>query len=186
MVRFAQYLKYAVAAFALSLAALGVGRADEAELEALFEGLRNADPTAAEQIEARIYAIWSKSGSDSMDLLLERGREALMEGDTKLAIEHFTALVDHAPGFAEGFNARATAYFQAGQFGPSLDDIRRTLELNPRHFGAMSGLALILEELGRPEDSLAAWREVEKLNPSQTGLREALQRLERRVEGQTL
>ena len=73
----------------------------------------------------------------------------MMQG-AKLAIEHFTALVDHAPEFAEGYNARATAYFQNGQYGPSLEDIRQTLMLNPRHFGAMSGLALILEELGRP------------------------------------
>ncbi|MEQ9039710.1 MAG: tetratricopeptide repeat protein [Silicimonas sp.] len=165
---------------------LGPATADDAELEALFEGLKNADPAAAAQIEARIFDIWSNSGSPSMDLLLERGREALNEGDTKLAIEHFTALIDHAPEFAEAYNARATAFFQNGQYGPSLEDIRRTLALNPRHFGAMSGLALILEETGRPEDSLAAWREVQKINPSQDGMEAAIARLERLVEGQSL
>ena len=186
MIRIVTYLKRAVAALAVSLAFVSAGQADDAELEALFEGLKTADEVAAEQIEARIYDIWSESGSNSMDLLLERGREALTEGDTKLAIEHFTALIDHAPEFAEGYNGRATAFFQNGQYGLSLEDIRHTLELNPRHFGAMSGLALILEELDRPEDSLAAWREVQKINPSQAGLEEALKRLERRVEGETL
>ena len=121
-----------------------------------------------------------------MDLLLERGREAMNEGDTKLAIEHLTALVDHAPDFAEAYNMRATAYFHAGKYGPSLEDIARTFQLNPRHFGAMSGLALILEELDRPEDALAAWREVEAINPNQPGLAEALIRLERQVEGRRL
>ena len=72
-----------------------------------------------------------------------------------LAIEHFTALIDHAPDFAEGYNARATAFFQTGQFGQSLADIQQTLALNPRHFGAISGLALILgHRLGALEQHL--------------------------------
>ncbi len=160
--------------------------ADNAELEALFEGLQGADSTAAAQIESRIYEIWSNSGSPSMDLLLERGRNALEAGDNVLAIRHFTALIDHAPEFAEGYNGRATAYFQAGRFGLSLEDIRRTLELNPRHFAALSGRALILEELGQKEDALAAWREVERLHPNREGLKDAIARLERQVEGETL
>ena len=186
MGRVLEYLKRAVAALAASFLIVTAAAADEAELEALFEGLKNADASSAEQIESRIYEIWSQSGSESMDLLLNRGREALEKGDADLAIEHFTALVDHAPDFPEGYNGRATAYFQKRQFGPSLEDIRRALELNPRHFGAMSGLALIMEEIGRPEDSLAAWREVQKLNPMQRGLSDALLRLERQVEGETL
>ena len=109
-------------------------------MEALFEGLKGADPAAAAQIENRIYALWSQSGSPSMDLLLTRGREALEAGDMVLAIRHFTALIDHAPDFAEGYNGRATAYFQLGRYGLSLEDIRQTLRLNPRHFAAMSGL----------------------------------------------
>jgi tetratricopeptide (TPR) repeat protein len=186
MMWIAGILKRAVAALGVSVLLTLPVAADDAELEALFEGLKNAESMAAIQIESRIYEIWSNSGSPSMDLLLERGREAMNKGDTKLAIEHFTALVDHAPEFAEGYNARATAYFQNGQYGPSLEDIRHTLALNPRHFGAMSGLALILEEVGRPEDSLAAWREVQKLHPSQEGLEAAIQRLERQVDGETL
>ena len=121
-----------------------------------------------------------------MDLLLDRGRDALGEGDTTLAIRHLTALIDHAPDFAEGYNGRATAYFQAGRFGLSLEDIRQTLTLNPRHFGAMTGLAIILEELGKPDEALAAWREVEKLNPNREGLSDAILRLERQVEGEAL
>ncbi len=186
MVRILQILKCAVAALAASLVIQTAFAAEDNELDALFEGLKTADAVAAQQIESRIYEIWSQSGSPSMDLLLERGREALGEGDTKLAIEHFTALIDHAPDFAEGYNGRATAYFQNGQFGLSLEDIRKTLALNPRHFGAMSGLALILEELGRPEDSLAAWREVQKIIPSREGLDAAIERLERQTEGEEL
>lgn len=180
-------LKHTVTALVAGLAlAAPVAAMDDVELEALFEGLKTADATAAVQIENRIQEIWSQSGSPSMDLLLDRGREALMEGDTTLAIQHFSALIDHAPDFAEGYNGRATAYFQTGRYGLSLEDIRQTLTLNPRHFGAMSGLALILEEFGRPEDALDAWREVQKLNPNRDGIDDALLRLERSVEGQEL
>lgn len=179
-------LKQVVASLVAVTLFFGVALADDAELEALHEGLLHADGPDAEQITGRIYEIWSRSGSDSMDLLLERGREAMNEGNTKLAIEHLTALVDHAPDFAEAYNMRATAYFHAGKYGPSLEDIGRTLQLNPRHFGAMSGLALILEELDRPEDALVAWRQVEAINPNQPGLAEALIRLERQVEGRRL
>lgn len=182
MVRNAFILNCAVTAFLFASPVSG----ETDELAALFEGLKGADPAAAAQIENRIYELWSQSGSPSMDILLERGRDALEAGDAKLAIEHFSALIDHAPNFAEGYNGRATAYFQAGKFGLSLEDIRRTLELNPRHFGAMTGLALILEEIGEPKAALEAWREVERLHPTREGLAESKRRLERQVEGETL
>jgi len=121
-----------------------------------------------------------------MDLLLTRARDALDAGDTTLAIRHFTALVDHAPDFAEGYNGRASAYFQAGRYGLALEDIRKTLELNPRHFTAMSGLALILEELGEPGDALDAWRAVERLHPNLEGLEASIKRLEISVGGARL
>lgn len=186
MVSILRFLKCTVTALGASLVMLSASFADETELEALFEGLKTADSGAAEQIEGRIYDIWSKSGSPSMDLLLDRGREALSEGDSTTAIEHFTALVDHAPDFAEGYNARATAFFQQGRYGPALADIQRTLALNPRHFGALSGLALIFEEIGMKDRALSAWREVESLHPNREGLDESLKRLENAVEGTTL
>ncbi|MEL7151803.1 MAG: tetratricopeptide repeat protein [Pseudomonadota bacterium] len=161
-------------------------QAEPTELEALMEGLKTADSSAAMQIEQRIFEIWSQSGSPSMDLLLTRGRDALEAGDIVLAVRHFTALIDHAPGFAEGYNGRATAYFQAGRYGLSLEDIRRTLELNPQHFSAMTGLALILEQLDNPEAALDAWREVEKFSPNREGLQDAITRLESEVEGAAL
>ncbi|MDE0695375.1 MAG: tetratricopeptide repeat protein [Boseongicola sp.] len=180
------HLKSPVAAVAACLALLCPAIADEAELDALFAGLQNANPETVQQIEKQIYRIWSQSGSPAMDLLLERGRKAHAEGDFGLAIEHFSALVDHAPDFAEGYNARATAYFQTGRFGQSLVDIRQTLRLNPRHFGAISGLAAILEQIGRPEDALEALRAVEELSPHREGLSDAISRLEREVEGEAI
>lgn len=176
-------LSTAIAATFLSGAPL---RAQETDLSALFEALRNADPASGAQIEQRIWEEWSRSGSAAMDLLLDRGRRALQEGEYDTAIEHFSALIDHAPDFAEGYNARATAFFQADRYGPALEDIRQALARNPQHFGAMSGLALILEELGEVDGALLAWTEVAKYHPHREGLSEAVARLERKQAGRTL
>lgn len=175
----------AAVALALSLGA-PVWAQQASDLDDLFTALAEADEAAAAKIEEKIWAEWSKSGSDAMDLLLKRGREALDNGDVNVAIGHFSALIDHAPEFPEGYNARASAYFQAGMFGPSLADIRQVLAMNPRHFGAMTGLGLILEDLGRDQQALEAYRAVEAIYPAQEGLDEKIDRLERALEGERL
>ena len=152
-------------------------------LDDLYDTLRTAPPELADAIETQIWEEWSDSGSAALDVLLERGREALRDGDVDAAIRHFTALVDWAPGFAEAWNGRATAYFQADLYGPAMADIREALRLNPRHFGAMSGLAWILEETGKPDQALAVWREVLALHPHADGAEDALRRLAVSVEG---
>ena len=121
-----------------------------------------------------------------MDLLLERGRQALAEGDPALAIEHLTALVDHAPDFAEGWNARATAYYETGDFGPAISDIGHVLTLNPRHFGALSGLGVIFEDLGRPEQAMEVYKAALAINPHAPGLQDAVDRIESDLRGQDL
>ncbi len=155
-------------------------------LDELYAELADPNQKGWQQVEQQIWSEWAKSGSPAMDLLLERGRTAMEAGDWAAAIEHLTALTDHAPDFAEGWNARATAYFQAGQYGPSLADIRRTLALEPRHFGAISGLALILVELGYPKDALKAYREVLAIHPHRPDLEETIERLKKEVEGTAL
>jgi Flp pilus assembly protein TadD len=185
MVSISRILKSIVAA-TLLLPAAAAAQDDADPLDDLFVALRDAEGPAVHAIEGKIVQEWSKSGSPSMDLLLERGREAMAQEDWSRAIEHFSALIDHAPAFAEGWNARATAYFQAGRFGPALRDIERTLALNPRHFGALSGLGVIMEDLGHEELALQAWQAVAELSPNREELDETLTRLERKALGQTL
>ncbi len=156
------------------------------KLDGLFTELAKADESDAGRIEREIWSEWSKSGSPAMDLLLERGRSAMQEGDTTAAIEHLTALTDHAPEFAEGWNALATAYFQAGDYGPAVEDIGRTLTLNPRHFGAMSGLGMILEELGDTDRALEAYKAALAIHPRLQGVLDSVERLEAEAAGQKL
>lgn len=155
-------------------------------LDDMFDKLKTADARAAARLEREIWNEWSKSGSAAMDLLLQRGRDALAAGNIPEAIEHFTALTDHAPDFAEGWNARATAYYQARQLGPSISDIARTLTLNPRHFGAMAGLGAIYEELDNPQKALEIYRAALAIHPNLRGVSESAERLEAEVAGTEL
>lgn len=175
-----------VAAIAIISAAISPLWAQSATLDALFERLKTAEPADAETIQQEIWLEWSKSGSDAMDLLLSRGRAAMSAGDSALAVQHLTALVDHAPDFAEGWNARATAYYQLGEFGPAVADIARTLTLNPRHFGALSGLGSIFEQLDKPEKALEAYQAARAINPHASGVIDAIARLAAQSEGQDL
>jgi tetratricopeptide (TPR) repeat protein len=177
--------RFVAAVFGLFLAASAVF-AEGSKLDDLFSRLGDSSEDEAQRITEEIWIEWSKSGSAAMDLLLERGRDAMMAGDIEAAIEHFSALIDHAPEFAEGYNARATAYYQIGDLGPSVADIARTLELNPRHFGALSGLAMIFEEIERPDRALEAYKAAIAVNPHLTEVNEAIIRLESDLAGQDL
>jgi len=160
--------------------------ADGARLDELFTQLQGATDEEAGQITDNIWIEWSKSGSPAMDLLLKRGRDAMAAGQPLLAIQHFTALIDHAPEFAEGYNARATAYFQSGDLGPSVSDIARTLTLNPRHFGALAGLGAIFEQLDQPAKALEVYKAALAINPHMQDIKDAVKRLETSLGGQDL
>lgn len=152
----------------------------QGQLDALFAQLLTADDSNWKALEDEIWALWARSGSASMDLLLKRGQDALEAGDLNRAIDHLSALTDHAPNFAEGWNARATAFYMAGELGLSLDDIARTLALEPRHFGALSGLGLILEELGEETRALEAYQHALAIHPHSDDIKSAVARLEQK------
>ncbi len=180
-------LNRVVAAIALFFLTCAVAFAeDKAKLDGLFDRLKTAEAAEAGRIEAEIWIEWSKSGSPALDLLLQRGRDAMAFGDMVQAIEHFTAIIDQDPSFAEAWNARATAFYQAGEFGPSVADIARVLDLNPRHFGALSGLGMILEESGKPERALEVYKAALALHPHLEGVLQSVERLETQEQGQEL
>lgn len=174
----------AVLAFALfSLSALAQ---DSGDLDPLYERLGRAGPEEAGRIADDIQHELSKSGSPSMDLVLKRGRDALRAGELGAAIDHFTALTDHAPGFAEGWHARSVAYARAGLYGPALADLERALALNPRHFAAIYSLAVLLEEVGQPDLAREAYAQVKAIHPHFEDVSTALDRLDASIGGADL
>ncbi len=187
------FRKYIVASICGVLMAFSVGspvRAEDlgakSQLDDLFMQLADPANTSWEAALNQIQTEWSKSGSPAIDLLLMRGRRAMEEGDLPAAIEHLTALTDQAPDFAEGWNARATAYYLSGLYGPSIFDIEQVLRLEPRHFGAMSGLGLILQEIGRTDDAISAFKASLAIHPHQYGISQALEKLEQAASGTEL
>ncbi|MEL6689594.1 MAG: tetratricopeptide repeat protein [Pseudomonadota bacterium] len=186
MRRFTSSIRRAVAAFLLTVGISIPLPAFADDLQALFDRLQSVDAADYQPIEEKIWREWSKSGSPAMDLLLKRGEDAMESDDWEKAIEHLTALTDHAPGFAQGFHARATAYYNVGKYGPALEDLRSALALEPRHFGAMSGLATIFEELGLEEEALEVYYEVRAIHPHRENLSTAIERLEKKTAGRAI
>jgi tetratricopeptide (TPR) repeat protein len=189
MDRIVRFLKPAVTSLVLICAAPLAAQEDtgpQAPPETLAELYDHlADPAAGdwEAIERRIMDRWSRTGSVAMDLLLARGRDAIEAEDWAAAVEHLTALTDHAPDVAEGWHLRATAFFQQGRYGEALEDLGRALALDPRHYNAMSGLAVILGELGDEAAALEVWRMVKAANPHRPDLDATITGLERETAG---
>ena len=147
------------AVLALLLLPAAAADQNDARLPPLFEILRTA--TAPERIgyaERFIWTIWHQSGRDDVDRLMEAGIEEMGGGRLRESIATFGRIIDLAPEFAEGWNKRATAYYLAGELDASIRDVERTLALEPRHFGALSGLGLIYLAKG---DELGALRAFE-------------------------
>jgi tetratricopeptide (TPR) repeat protein len=126
-------------------------RAEEERTAELLERLKRADENGSQIIAEDLLLLWSRSGSPSMDLLLKRGRDAMAADKLPEALDHFTALTDHAPDFAEGWMARATVLYRLEYYGAAMQDLQRTLALNPDHFAALFGAGVIAYETGRPE-----------------------------------
>lgn len=160
--------------------------ADSTDEAALLRALAVAGPGEARRIDRQLQALWTRSGSAAMDLLLTRGREALERGEAAVAIEHLTALTDHAPEFGEAFHLRALAYFEVGLIGPALADLGRALTLNPNNYNAIFGLGAILESLDDPERAHAAYLRAKAIHPNHKEVTRALERLEPRMTGKSL
>jgi len=179
--------KYIVTAFAvLAMVSMPAAALDEGRLDRLYAQLLDSPPDEAAVVAAAIADEWAKSGSPTVDLLLKRGFDAMDAGDYLAAIDHFTAVVDHAPDFAESYSGRAAAYYLTGRIGPAIDDLRQALVLNPRQFIAMRGFAVILEELGRDAEALEVYKRVLALHPSEPDTLAAVDRLEQKLAGQSL
>lgn len=179
------YFHYIVAAI-ISLVGYSIPLHAESRAEELLGELQTATPEQAMRIDSNLRAEWSKTGSASMDLLLRRGRKALEEQDVEAAIEHFTALTDHAPDFAEGWHGLARAYFAADLYGPTLDALGHAIALNPDHYHAIFGLGALLLEFDDYARADRAFQTVLDLNPHHEEAKEALDRLKREGIGRDL
>ncbi len=161
-----------------------VAWADQSDtrLAPLFDILKETkNPLEARLAEQQIWTIWMSSEDATASLLMHKGVEAMAAEDLKGALQIFSKLVEIAPDFAEGWNKRATVLFLLGAYPESIADIDRTLELEPRHFGALSGLGLCNTELDHDEAALDAFERALTVNPHMNGARANAEFLRRRI-----
>jgi Flp pilus assembly protein TadD len=155
---------------------------NDPRLEPLFTALKTAPTTeAARPIEERIWAIWAKSGDKAVDVLMAEGVARLNGGDNDAALELFDRVVAVAPNFAEGWNKRATTLYTMGRFEDSTRDIDKVLALEPRHFGALSGLGLCEIRLGKDREAFAAFERAAGVDPNLAGVQANLDALKKRL-----
>jgi tetratricopeptide (TPR) repeat protein len=156
-------------------------------LDFLFEALKAApDADSAKLVEGRIWALWLASGSDTTDLLMSRVKTATDHKDTALAIQLLDAIIALKPDYVEAWNRRATLHFAAKEYGKSLADIRQVLAREPRHFGALSGLGVIMQELGEDKLALEAFRRALAVNPHLQKIPDFVKTLTEKVEGRDI
>ncbi|NIR32438.1 MAG: tetratricopeptide repeat protein [Gammaproteobacteria bacterium] len=160
---------------------------DDERLDELFVLLKEAPSTAeAQAVERRIWRIWIESGRRKIDALMRDGIRQMNTGALDAALETFDTIVDRAPNFAEGWNKRATVHYLKGDLAHSMRDIQQTLALEPRHFGALSGMGLIFLKRGDEAAALEAFEEVLEVHPRAPGVRERVESLRERVQGTTI
>lgn len=157
---------------------------DDPRLDDLFERLQHTpDPAEAHALEQRIWGVWLESENAAINRLMQQGVLALRGQHYPTALQAFDRLVEQAPEFAEGWNKRATVHYLMGDFQASVADIERTLELEPRHFGALSGLGLIYDAIDEPRAALRSFEAALRLNPHIEDTRDRVEELRRELQG---
>ena len=173
-------------ALALGLAFVAgpsVADQNDPRLGDLFTRLKAApDARAAHGVERSIWGIWTESDDDVIALLMNQGLAAMARRDLRAALGKFEQIVKIAPGFAEGWNKRATVHYLLGDFAASLHDIGKTLTLEPRHFGALSGRGLVLLELENAELALQSFEAAIEIHPKLSGANLNAEALRREIE----
>jgi tetratricopeptide (TPR) repeat protein len=162
--------------------------ADRAKrLDFLFGALKAApDEISAKHVEAGIWAIWLQTPSDTAALLMARAKAAIDAQQPKLAIKLLDAVIKLRPDYVEAWNRRATLYYLQNDYAHAMADLEQVLIREPRHFGALAGLGMIMEDLGDDKRALDAFRKALDINPHLDKVPELVKQLSEKVEGRDI
>jgi tetratricopeptide (TPR) repeat protein len=156
-------------------------------LDFLFGALKAApDEASAKHVEARIWAVWMQTPSDTAALLMLRAKAAMDAKQVDVALKLLDAVVKLRPDYVEGWNRRATLYYLKNDYMHSLQDIEQVLLREPRHFGALAGLGMIMQDLGDEKRALDAFRKALAVNPHLEKVPELVKTLTEKVEGRDI
>ncbi|WP_018689151.1 tetratricopeptide repeat protein [Ahrensia kielensis] len=149
------------------LASEAVKSEREKRIDDFFTQLKKTrTPGAANRLASNIWSEWFRSGSASIDLLMQWSDEATKRKDFNIALDLLDQVITRQPDYAEGWNRRATLHYAMSNYNKSMADIQKVLALEPRHFGALSGMANILEQSGNKQAALDAWQRVLDIYPA--------------------
>ena len=153
----------------------------EVALDRLFASLhKTSDEQAAKGVEEKIWELWSRFDSPTAEVLLGQAVVAMGASENAASLEILDRIVASYPTYAEAWNKRATLHFALGNYEASLRDIDKVLDLEPRHFGALAGRGMIYQTQENWTAALNAYREALSMNPSMTGVKNAVQELSKR------
>lgn len=156
-------------------------------LDFLFGALKAApDEASAKHVEARIWAVWMQTPSDTAALLMVRAKAAMDAQKTDVALKLLDAVVKLRPDYIEAWNRRATLYYLKNDYAHSLEDIQQILIREPRHFGALAGLGFIMQDIGEERRALEAFRKALAINPHLEKVPELIKSLTEKVEGRDI
>ena len=148
-------------------------------LDDLFEQLAvTTSDEEASNITREIWQRWTANDDPNVSQLMQIGIRALNYSTYRKALQSFDRVIEIAPEFAEGWNKRATLYYHIKEYRRSIDDIKKTLRLEPRHFGAWSGLGLVSIAQENYAGALAAFKKALSINPHIPNIRRYVQKLE--------
>ena len=157
------------------------------DLDTLFKALKIApDEESAKAIENRIWAVMLVTKSDTANLLMTRVKTAVEAKDLDLAIKLLNGLIEIKPDYVEAWDRRATIYYMKKDYGHALSDIAQVLAREPRHFGALSGLGLILQNIGDDKHALEAYRRALAVYPRLQRIPDVVKTLSKKVEGRDI
>jgi tetratricopeptide (TPR) repeat protein len=156
-------------------------------LDFLFGALKAApDEASAKHVEARIWALWMQTPSDTAALLMSRAKAAIDAKNAEVALKLLDSVIKLRPEYVEAWNRRATIYYLQNDYGRSLADIEQVLSREPRHFGALAGLGMIMQELGDDKRALDAFRKALAVNPHLERVPDLVKALTEKVEGRDI
>jgi tetratricopeptide (TPR) repeat protein len=156
-------------------------------LDFLFGALKAApDEASAKHVEARIWALWMQTPSDTAALLMARAKAAMDAKQAEVALKLLDAVIKLRPEYVEAWNRRATLYYMQNDYTHSLEDIEQVLSREPRHFGALAGLGMIMQDLGDEKRALDAFRKALAVNPHLERVPDLVKTLTEKVEGRDI
>lgn len=156
----------------------------EQRLDALFLDLKKErDENKARELADRIRLEWQESGSATVNLLMQSADKAITDDKKPAALDILDQVIALAPNYVEGWNRRATLHFQMGNYRKSMSDINRVLAIEPRHFGAIAGMATMLEAAGKNELAMRAWQQFLDVYPSDRKAQEQFGELAEKLAG---